>query len=516
MSEPSTQIFSYNNIPFDLDYKNVCDFGGGSRQAYFNSKLANYYQNLLYIEKDGNVNVPLNIGQLKNVNYVRYNNNNGEGDIYAFIIGKKYLNPNTTMLTLKTDIFQTNLTNYVLKDSFVVREHSVSDEIGENTIPEPIQPQNYVNITTEEIKNYSSKTKNEMINKFVLCWVLSAPIEALGTLTGLSFLGGLPNICYYYITSLDNTKIEKMTGLINSSGLGDSVLSCVLIPIGYLTIGQTEDSDIYFILGNKASDTYTTSRIDTNLAGYTPKNKKLFTYPYNYCLLSNNLTETELRYEDFLGNGETMKFENYFAVSEQPTFTCIPKNYRGEQLSYENCISYNGFPQVAWKYDAYKNYLALNANSLIYSAFSSATNLVTSTATQGAQGFTSQSMGIASKMAYMADRKMQPKNARNIVPPNSQLYNGSAGVYLKKICVEYEQAKMIDDYFTKFGYATNLIKKPNTTSRPIFNYVETQDINIYGVPYEDLTDFKNIFDSGVTIWHSPANYLNYELDNGVN
>lgn len=514
MFEPSTQIWLYNNIPFDLEYKNVVDFSTGNRQAYFNDRLANYYQNTLYIEKNGSVSIPLNVGELKNVNYVRYNNNNGEGDIYAFVINKKFVNQGSTRLELKTDIWQTNLNNYVLKDSFVVREHSVTDEIGENTVTEPIQPQKYVNITTEEIKNYSSKTKDEMISKFVICWVLSAPIPVLGDLMGLSFLGGLPNICYYYVTSLNSERIEKMTGLINSSGLGDNVLSCVLIPIDYLTLGQTEDSDILFIIGNKSSDTYTTQRVENNLAGYTPKNKKLFTYPYNYCLLSNNLTETELRYEDFLSNGENMVFENYFAISEQPSFTCIPKNYRGEQLNYENCIAYNGFPQVAWKYDAYKNYLALNANSIIYSAFSSATNLFAS-ASQGAQGFASQSMGIAGKMAGMADKAMQPKNARNIVPPNAQLYNGSAGVFLKKICLEYEQAKMFDDYFTKFGYATNLIKTPNTTSRPIYNYVETQDVNIYGVPYEDATEFKQIFDTGVTIWHNGNNYLNYSLENGV-
>jgi hypothetical protein len=448
------------------------------------------------------------------VNYVRYNNNNGEGDIYAFVVNKKYINQGATRLDLKTDIWQTNLNNYVLKDSFVVREHSVTDAIGENTVPEPIQPQKYVNITTEVIKDYSSKTKDEMISKFVICWVLSAPIPVLGDLSGLSFLGGLPNICYYYVTTLNSEHIEKMAGLINSSGLGDNVISCILIPADYLILGQTEDNDIMFVIGNRPSNTYVTNRIKDSLVDYVPKNKKLFTYPYNYCLLSNNLSEIELRYEDFFANGEVMFFECYFAISEQPSFSCVPKHYRHEQFSYENCITYNGFPQIAWKYDAYKNYLALNANSIIFSAFSGATNLITSTL-HGAQGFASQSMEIAGKMAGMADKAMQSKNAKNIVPPNAQLYNGSAGVYLKKICLGFEQAKMFDDYFTKFGYATNEIKMPNLTSRPYFNYVETQDVNIYGVPYEDLTEFEQIFNRGVTIWHDTNNYLNYSVENGV-
>ena len=65
MNEPSTQIWLYSNIPFDLSYKNVVDFASSNRQAYFDGKLASCYQNILYIEKNGSVIVPLNIGDLK-------------------------------------------------------------------------------------------------------------------------------------------------------------------------------------------------------------------------------------------------------------------------------------------------------------------------------------------------------------------------------------------------------------------------------------------------------------------
>ena len=134
MFEPSTQLYLYNNIPFDMEYKNVVDFSTGDRQAYFNGKLANYYQNILHVEKNGSVVVPLNVGELKNVNYVRYNNNNGEGDIYAFIINKKFINQGATRLDLKVDTWQTNLNNYVLKDSFVVRCSSFFNGFDNTTI----------------------------------------------------------------------------------------------------------------------------------------------------------------------------------------------------------------------------------------------------------------------------------------------------------------------------------------------------------------------------------------------
>ena len=67
-----------------------------------------------------------------------------------------------------------------------------------------------------------------------------------------------------------------------------------------------------------------------------------------------------------------------------------------------------------------------------------------------------------------------------------------------------------------FGYKTNLVKMPNLTGRQNWNYVKTIDANIIGnIPQNDIELLKSIFNSGVTIWHNPNNFLDYTKSNNI-
>lgn len=77
-----------------------------------------------------------------------------------------------------------------------------------------------------------------------------------------------------------------------------------------------------------------------------------------------------------------------------------------------------------------------------------------------------------------------------------------------------EYLKIIDDYFTMYGYKVNSVKIPNITGRPNWNYVKTINANILGnIPQEDIQELKNIFDNGVTFWHNPDTFLDYSQNN---
>ena len=83
-----------------------------------------------------------------------------------------------------------------------------------------------------------------------------------------------------------------------------------------------------------------------------------------------------------------------------------------------------------------------------------------------------------------------------------------------KMCIKQEYARIIDDYFSMYGYKVNSVKIPNVTGRSTWNYVKTIDCNITGnIPQQDLQEIKNIFDNGVTFWHSPYTFLNYSATN---
>lgn len=82
--------------------------------------------------------------------------------------------------------------------------------------------------------------------------------------------------------------------------------------------------------------------------------------------------------------------------------------------------------------------------------------------------------------------------------------------------IKAEFAKIIDDYFSMFGYKTNEVKIPNLTGRQNWNYVKTIDCNILGnFPQEDLQEIKDMFNNGLTIWHNTSTFLDYSQNNNI-
>lgn len=82
--------------------------------------------------------------------------------------------------------------------------------------------------------------------------------------------------------------------------------------------------------------------------------------------------------------------------------------------------------------------------------------------------------------------------------------------------IRAEYARMIDDYFTMFGYKTNRLKVPNITGRANWNYVKTKGCNVIGnVPQDDLQEIKTMFNRGVTIWHNTSTFMDYSQNNAI-
>lgn len=93
-------------------------------------------------------------------------------------------------------------------------------------------------------------------------------------------------------------------------------------------------------------------------------------------------------------------------------------------------------------------------------------------------------------------------------------YNLFANSMFTTYAIKPEFAKMIDDYFSMYGYATNRVKVPNLTSRPNWNYIKCVGANILGgIPDEDLLNIRNLFNNGITLWHNPNTFLDYNQPN---
>lgn len=122
-------------------------------------------------------------------------------------------------------------------------------------------------------------------------------------------------------------------------------------------------------------------------------------------------------------------------------------------------------------------------------------------------------------------RQVGQVNAQSLVPNSSRGNTNNGDIitadktntfYFYQKCIKPEYAKMIDDFFNIYGYKVNEIKVPNINTRQNWNYIKTIGANILGpIPQEDLEKIKQIFDNGITFWHSPNVYLNYTLSNPI-
>jgi hypothetical protein len=91
--------------------------------------------------------------------------------------------------------------------------------------------------------------------------------------------------------------------------------------------------------------------------------------------------------------------------------------------------------------------------------------------------------------------------------------NGYRGVYLVKKQIKPEYIKKLTDFFNMFGYKLNEVKIPNFHTRQNWNYVQTSSCTILGnMNNEDLADLKNVFNNGITLWHTD-DVGNYALQN---
>ena len=82
--------------------------------------------------------------------------------------------------------------------------------------------------------------------------------------------------------------------------------------------------------------------------------------------------------------------------------------------------------------------------------------------------------------------------------------------------IRAEYAIIIDQYFTRFGYAQHKIDTPNIRARDRWTYVKTVDCNVHGnLPAEATAQIQSIFDNGITWWADTENVGNYSLANDI-
>ena len=156
---------------------------------------------------------------------------------------------------------------------------------------------------------------------------------------------------------------------------------------------------------------------------------------------------------------------------------------------------------------------ALANSNLAYST--AMKNASTSQASATLSAITSANIATAQLVAKKQDAEHQPSNLRGQVMSyglNSSL--GLIGFSVFEKCIRSEYAKMIDDYFEKYGYAVRQLITPSIVTRPHWTYLKTCGCIIDGViNAQDAQTIKGIYDNGITTWKKLSEVGNYNLNN---
>lgn len=132
-------------------------------------------------------------------------------------------------------------------------------------------------------------------------------------------------------------------------------------------------------------------------------------------------------------------------------------------------------------------------------------------------GVASGVLGIANTLGEIYKESLIPNQSNgNINCGDVITASGNNDFHFQSMTIKEEYARIIDNYFSMFGYKVNETKIPNLTGRRNWNYVKTIDINIEAtIPQADLEEIKNEFNSGITIWHNTSTFLDYSQNNDI-
>ena len=544
------------NVPLEDDMRNTLYFASSSSQnTYFQGRIGKTYTNVSYQSETRTFRCPDQLDTVRQYNYVMWQNSAYSNKwFYAFIKEMKYVSDGYTDVIFEVDPLQTYMFDITVKASFVEREHVNDDTPGKHTVPEGLELGEYEIVDLRDSPIYYREGGNR---DWVVCFAVTkypASIQNLASngriKNDLGYLGGVFNGLFYFCTS-DLSYAEKVIGAYNldSGTTADAIKNiymiprCFLIPSqdnSYLSLngGQTL-VPLYGIYNFYESDEYQLQQPSVLAENYSPTNKKLLSYPFSYFYLSNKGGDTiEYHYEDFPIeniNGNTARTMTY-KKSLVPSTSLSGKLYFTKYKSYTDSASYGTkmydygisfakAPVCAWTTDYYTNWLTQNginvASSTIGGVATGLLSVAGGAMLANPMAMVSGGMSIASTVANTIGEihraETTPPQAHGDINAGDFSFcfqRNSVSFY--EMSIRPEVAKIIDGYFSLYGYKVNELKVPNTNHRENWWYTKTIGANIIGnVPNEYMNKIKQAYDNGLTYWRNPANFLNYSVSNGI-
>lgn len=533
------EIILCKGIKLDKGYENVLSYNESSMVTLCNShKIAKSTKYHILDPIRGEMDVSLPYSSCIYANYIAFRNPNvGNKWYFAFVNNVEYINPATTRIYYKVDVFSTWYSKMNIGQAFIEREHVDDDTVGKHTVPENIDTGDYT------MSSYAERGIFADGNRGYIIIGLSNLVENFPVPSQNIYNGVFSGLTYYILE--DATKATQFIQTLMEAWGYDAANSIYCLFV--IPREMVNASDISWqtgtISGNTLSfgilpptntyhlfnDRYNFS-VGTSVDQYTPVNKKLLVYPYNYCMVTNNVGNVATyNFEDFLDG------DAHFRIIGNISIGCSirldPREYKNGFYDEDNPsiderrlksygLTCGKFPTLSWNCDSYTNWLTTNAIDMVTNVASKALISVGAFATGNpVVGTASAINAVTDAMSYGNDREKMPNQVQGNVNSGDILFSSaSLGFSLYRMTVKKEYAKIIDKYFSRYGYKVNEVKTPNLNSRTRFNYIKVGGLDelVSGdIPAADLDEINNIFRKGVTIFHDYSTFGNYTQSNTI-
>lgn len=529
MSNRNSKLILAKGIKLNKNYTEVLSYKESEMLSLLRNNLVNETSDYSIIRTNENtINVGLSLSTCMQSNYIAFQNPSLSNKWYfAFVDEVNYISDSTTEIKYTIDYFSTWFDYWNPKQCFIIRQHATTDTIGSNLVRENLELGEYV---------YNGVTSNFNTLYADPYYFVQLGDKTSGSFSiGGSLIGGNIFIDHVYMAY---NKSEFETILNNAVQNDMEIINAWLSPQAFSPTRGTTYSQ-YLVIDsfsyNSDMDVPFTYTAPTTLNGYTPSNKKLLTSPFCYMIINNNAgISNKLEYEKFTSRTPKLKLIG-IATPGSPAML-FPCNYKGATDNYSEGISCGKTPILAWKTDGYNAWLNNQELPNKLTMYESALKIGGGVAlavgsmnpTGALVGGSLALSGLSNAFELMAENekaKLLPDSFYgNLSSGDLNLAMGILSPHVSHMSITSANARRIDEFFTRYGYATNEITTPNITHRSNYNYIRVSsdsspcvinNHNNISIPQKDLEVINSLFRNGVTIWHNHGNLGDYSVTNTI-
>lgn len=542
---PNTTLY-VGVAPWNSDLKNVQSYESRSEQISAIQRLLTHkYEHINIIRRDSDLILKGVNEDLTQCNYLMYQNADISNKWYfAFIDNVQYNSFNSVIISHTIDVWQTYQFDITYYKNLILRAHVAksADTVGRWLAPEPISvapeferkhnvfnnlswvPQ-YVLHSTSVFNNatkkyeYKGNGTGATLSAEYGIFVdddddVQTVVKNYGKLSATEALKSNDDDEYSNWISdlLTGQTIDKAVKLISTTSISqlqdhrNELIGLYAIP------AWVHDGTNKYATNNiKKKEVTTTLPTATLACGYAPRNKKML----------SSLCKAYLFYNE---NGFKLPLKPELFTSDTPVFTVKSTE-----------LSTNGFLLQIGSYADYtaktnkisyncENRLGYDANTgldKVLNTLTSSVGVVNAVGSVASQAFAGNvggavqgAVGAVQQSINMIDALGQRGVNTGVSGDIMSITEKRAMPVFADVSPTEAQCRYIDDYLDVYGYAINEIGKISTymNNRSNWNYIQVANCNIkVSAPNDDFNKLKQMFESGVTIWHN--SFGDYDQNN---